>query len=266
MQSLYGAIANTNKKEIMAVSVDKVYQKVLALANKEQRGYITPQEFNLFADHAQMDIFEQYFYDLEQRKRRPGIELNYADIANNIEEKIDSFKRDSISVGVDPSGVVVFSGLLDFYRLTLVTVDYSNTVGIVVAERVSHEEYFYNTKSPLAKPTHKFPIYKASMNESTQGTGKIQIFPEPTEAGEVVYINYIVKPKSPNWTYYIDPNTKNALYNSNAEDFQDFELHSSEETALVIKILQLAGVSIKDFNLTQVATQEEVKNIQQEKQ
>ena len=49
----------------MAISVDRVYQKVLALANKEQRGYITPQEFNLFADHAQMEIFEQYFYDLE---------------------------------------------------------------------------------------------------------------------------------------------------------------------------------------------------------
>jgi len=33
----------------MAVSVDTVYQRVLAIANKEQRGYITPQEFNLFA-------------------------------------------------------------------------------------------------------------------------------------------------------------------------------------------------------------------------
>ena len=30
----------------MAVSVDRVYQTVLALANKEKRGYITPQEFN----------------------------------------------------------------------------------------------------------------------------------------------------------------------------------------------------------------------------
>ena len=37
----------------MAVSIDSVYQKVLVLANKEQRGYITPQEFNLFADKAQ---------------------------------------------------------------------------------------------------------------------------------------------------------------------------------------------------------------------
>ena len=49
----------------MAVNVDTVYQKVLALANKEQRGYITPQEFNLFASQAQLDIFENYFYDLD---------------------------------------------------------------------------------------------------------------------------------------------------------------------------------------------------------
>ena len=54
------------------VRVDDVYQKVLALANKEQRGYITPQEFNLFADQAQKEIFEQYFYDLNQFSRVPG--------------------------------------------------------------------------------------------------------------------------------------------------------------------------------------------------
>ena len=38
----------------MAVVIDNVYQKVLAICNKEQRGYVTPQEFNLFADKAQM--------------------------------------------------------------------------------------------------------------------------------------------------------------------------------------------------------------------
>ena len=46
----------------MAVSIDTVYQRVLALANKEQRGYITPQEYNLLANQAQMAIFESYFY------------------------------------------------------------------------------------------------------------------------------------------------------------------------------------------------------------
>ena len=47
------------------VNVDTVYQTVQALANKEQRGYLTPQEFNLFAIQAQKDIFEQYLYDLD---------------------------------------------------------------------------------------------------------------------------------------------------------------------------------------------------------
>ena len=42
----------------MAVNIDTVYQRVLTLANKEQRGYITPQEFNLLANHVQMEIFE----------------------------------------------------------------------------------------------------------------------------------------------------------------------------------------------------------------
>ena len=56
----------------MAVSIDTVYQRVLSVANKEQRGYVTPQEFNLFANQAQMDIFEQYFYDLNQFSRLKG--------------------------------------------------------------------------------------------------------------------------------------------------------------------------------------------------
>ena len=34
---------------MFGVNIDSVYQTVQALANKEQRGYLTPQEFNLFA-------------------------------------------------------------------------------------------------------------------------------------------------------------------------------------------------------------------------
>ena len=75
------------------VSVNTVYQTVLALANKEQRGYITPQEFNLHANHAQLDIFEQYFYDLNQFKRVPGNQSSYADMTDLIEDKIQVFKR-----------------------------------------------------------------------------------------------------------------------------------------------------------------------------
>ena len=74
------------------VKVDSVYQRVLALANKEQRGYITPQEFNLFANHAQQEIFEQYFYSLNQVARIPGNEYVYADVDDMLEEKIQIFE------------------------------------------------------------------------------------------------------------------------------------------------------------------------------
>ena len=45
----------------MAINVNTIYQRVLAISNKEQRGYVTPQEYNVFANAAQADIFEQYF-------------------------------------------------------------------------------------------------------------------------------------------------------------------------------------------------------------
>ena len=72
----------------MAINVNTIYQRVLAIANKEQRGYVTPQEYNVFANAAQADIFEQYFYDLNQFMRRPGNDTRFADSIDNIEEKI----------------------------------------------------------------------------------------------------------------------------------------------------------------------------------
>ena len=76
----------------MAVSVDTVYQRVLAILNKEQRGYVTPQEFNLFANQAQLDIFEQYFYDINQFGRIPGNDTEFSDMLNVLNEKINIFE------------------------------------------------------------------------------------------------------------------------------------------------------------------------------
>ena len=79
----------------MAVSIDTVYQRVLSIANKEQRGYITPQEFNLLANQAQMMIFEQYFYDLSQFEEvlQRKNDTTYADMIDIINEKIDHFEK-----------------------------------------------------------------------------------------------------------------------------------------------------------------------------
>ena len=75
------------------INVDTVYQTVQALANKEQRGYITPQEFNLFANQAQQDIFEQYFYDLNALRLQRPEEHDIGDSVSIIRDIITVFIR-----------------------------------------------------------------------------------------------------------------------------------------------------------------------------
>ena len=45
----------------MAVGINTVYQTVLYVLNKEQRGYVTPAEFNRLAQLVQNEIFQSYF-------------------------------------------------------------------------------------------------------------------------------------------------------------------------------------------------------------
>ena len=63
----------------MAINVNTVYQTVLTILNKEQRGYITPDEFNKIGTQVQLDIFEQYFDDLNQQLRVPQADVDYSD-------------------------------------------------------------------------------------------------------------------------------------------------------------------------------------------
>ena len=75
-------------------------------------------------------------------------------------------------------------------------------------------------------------------------------------------INYIMRPPGVQWAYVI-VNDK-PLYNDNIS--VDFELHSSEETELVYKILKLAGVNLKSPEVVQVGQMMEQSQVQQEKQ
>ena len=116
------------------INVDRIYQRVLTLANKEQRGYITPQEFNLLANHAQMDIFEQYFYDLNQFLRTPGNSTVHADTVDITEEKISVFET---SAELQPVGdTIILDDLGDFYRLTTIIDPAEN----IIFESVTRKE------------------------------------------------------------------------------------------------------------------------------
>ena len=77
-----------------------------------------------------------------------------------------------------------------------------------------------------------------------------------------VKINYIKKPSKPNWSYVVVNNKP--LYNSTLAT--NFELHLSEESELVYRILAFAGIAIEKPQLTQIAAGLEQAKVQQEKQ
>ena len=239
------------------VNIDTVYQRVLALANKEQRGYITPQEFNLFAGHAQTAIFEQYFYDLNQFSRSKGSSDELADMADILQEKIATFKKSTTLTSGTLTGQ--YNLPTDLYRLGTVTHRYLNYA--YEAEKISYNEYLNINNTYLARPTEKRPVYTSIGGPAGSPIeGVIHIYPA---TGNNVSATYVRKPLDPNWTYVVVGDK--ALYNSTALDHQDFELHPSEEASLVLKILLLAGIQLKTPQLSQQAGQEDMKNIQQEK-
>ena len=76
----------------MAVNVDIVYKTVLLILNKEQRGNMTPDEFNKVATQVQLEIFESYFDTLNQQIRRPDNDTEYGDRIKNVDQAISVFK------------------------------------------------------------------------------------------------------------------------------------------------------------------------------
>ena len=247
----------------MAISIDTVYQKVLAFANKEQRGYITPQEFNLFADQAQIEIFEQYFYDINQWSGQHGNNTSHSDMLTNLEEKVSLFERYDrlVTVGNTYGDVNLSVELPHLYRIVMVRVDYENNSVFRDAEEIQLNELNKYGTSPLGKWTKKRPVYT---RYSFSGGKNLKVYPYPSSDSTIdrVLISYIQAPVTPSWGYVV-VNDK-ALYNSTSSTH--FELHPSEESELVYRILAFAGIAIEKPQLTQVAAGAIGAQIQQEKQ
>jgi hypothetical protein len=223
------------------IRIDDVYQKVLAIANKEQRGYVTPQEFNLFSDQAQLDIFEQYIYDINQFERVKGNDTEYSDMLEHLNEKLSIFKHlENLTYNIDH-----FILADDTYRIG--SIIYKD----IQVQEINDKEFIYLNSSLLLKPTEKNPIYIKRQN-------KIFLYPQNIQTD--ISCSFVKKPVKPRWNYVVV--NGEALYNpTNSEDFQ---LHKSEENNLINKILQLAGITMNN-EIYQVASQEEIKDIQQEK-
>ena len=233
------------------IFIDTVYQRVLALANKEQRGYITPLEFNLLANQAQQLIFEQYFYDLDQVKRIKSDTTSFSDMEELIKNKLTPFITQQAVIG--NSGTASGGTFPPNYRIGRIFVNGYEARKIEVNDIQDILNSTFHS-SGLSKS----PVYI----EFTSATGfasnaDIRTFPIGNAVCEV-----ISKPDKVEWGY--DVVAEKPLYNASGSTV-NFQLHASEETELVYKILTLAGITIKKIDIQQAGMALDMTKTQQEK-
>ena len=238
----------------MAINVDTVYKTVLLILNKEQRGYMTPDEFNKIATQVQLEIFNEYFEDLNQQIRVPDNDTEYADRVKNLQQKIAIFQESApcnYSAGAFTINIPVSSPQPELYKLG--TVIYKDEKEV---QYVQPNELLELNLSPITKPSTYWPVY-------TYRNFNIKVYPTTITGNGIISCTYVRKPYNPRWGFTTSaPNYQYvynpAQYNPSTEPTgsQNFDLHPTEQTNIITRILLYSGIIIKDPQIVQVAAQQ----------
>lgn len=241
--------------------INEVRNTVLSVLSKDNRGYVTPEEFNLFAKQAQLEIFEQYFYNYSNHINKQNARLNnsgYSAIPERLGEVIDRFLVD-VSLGYDAiSGKFYAPGddnILTPKQYQAIRLTYNGNTEI---EKISFGKILYLLNSNLTAPTIKYPVY--TLNDYNSSSASISVY--PTTITSNVNMAYVRHPFDPKWTY-VSLAGGEPIFDQSATDYQDFELPLSDMPKLAVKILQYAGVSIGENDVVQIMDAEETKELQQ---
>ncbi len=195
----------------MAINVNTVYKTVLLILNKEERGYVTPDEFNKISAQVQLEIFGNYHNDLNQQLRVPQADTDYADRIALIDEHLSIFKTGGAATYVPKAGTVpaYFSlPTTDIYNnevelFTLGTISYKEQVEL---QRLQRMEFYNIQKSPLTKSTESFPTYLLEND---------RLYVKPDTVVSNINVNFLRKPLDPRWGYYIG-NVGQLIYDTTA--------------------------------------------------
>tara|TARA_B100000575_G_scaffold285647_1_gene281229 strand:+ start:7541 stop:8284 length:744 start_codon:yes stop_codon:yes gene_type:complete len=237
----------------MAINVNTVYTTVLSILNKEQRGYLTPDEFNKVATQVQLEIFEKMFDDYTQFLRMPKLDAEFASKVDHTYEEIQIFEETKNADSVTGN---VYDQPFDLHRLG--SAFYNNKVTSPEISILDKRSYTQQILSPILQPSKNFPI-------ATYQKNKLTVYPifENPDTSDITF-NYIRKPKDVVWAYGIgdlDQYIWDKVYDGGgtiipSSGSQNFELSETFQTEVILEVLKYSGVIIKDPQIIQAASQE----------
>jgi|TARA_R100000353_G_scaffold174962_2_gene144076 hypothetical protein len=206
-------VTTTIKKEIMAINVNKVYKSVLSILNKEQRGFMTPDEFNKIAVQAQLNLLDLAFVEYNKMSNLDTVgrtNLGYADMPSKIKEKIDVFYKTSNLTMQTSGNPAVSTGIValpsDIYKI----IELTNSTRTLPFELVDKHDLAYLQSSPLTAPSTDYPIYY----KTTTSAGATSIQVKPTSIANAV-LDYIKVPVDPRFGFTLNATYGTQTYDSN---------------------------------------------------
>lgn len=226
------------------ILVQSVYEAVKNLANKDQKGFITPAQFNSFAKIAQLNIYYELFREFVEGKklRRANVDGHGAfslversknDLAVFAEKKDLSKSRDGFS---KPEDYVMF-----------INCAVKNAAKTPVHILTDESKINHLLNSTLSAPSSTFPV--AIMSDT------IEVFPTTITK---VTLRYYREPSLPVYqskTVSLPNGAKVELFQDNGSS--NFELPYQYEQELVAEIAKMVGINIKDKDLYAGAQYEE---------
>jgi len=230
--------------------INSVRNTVLSIIDKDNSGYISPLEFNLYAKAAQLEIFQEYFDNyrkaVSNKNNRRG-SRGATDEVKDISHKLDIFTKKSNLTQVGSTNNYTLPSDMYMVNNVLCNTD--------IVEEVDKTEFYFLNQANLSSPSATYKVFTRFANE-------IEVSPTLLNT-DVLSMVYYKTPADPKWTY-LTTSGGDPIYNASASDHQDFELHPEEETQLIVKILRYAGVSIREENVIAVAENQDTKEFEKE--
>jgi hypothetical protein len=249
----------------MAVNVNTVYQTVLYILNKEQRGYVTPAEFNSLATQVQDEIFQSYFPDGNQLNRKnqnnTQNDTEFFDMFKDISYKLYPFEKEVLfTYDTNNSGWVYnSSGVL--YKIGEIIASYTDNNAALssIVQLASKHDYSKITRSKLTSPSKEYPLCLSTSTTTpifpqTVNQLLLKINPQPN----TLSINSLFKPSAPSWGFTIGPLGQYlfAPSGTSGSSTVNFELDISEKNNIIINVLKYCGIIINDPTIIQMAEQQ----------
>ena len=237
------------------ISVIEIFNVVRDIANKEQKGFVTPEVFNTFSDIAQKNIFNEMFREMiqSQQVRRQSVDPGrYKSIKKNVQEDLSRYIQEVFLAGgqgqiLANEAVVVFEKPADFARI----ISARTEEGVSIELMYDTEKVSRMLTSRLSSPTDEFPVMAIGND--------LRVYPSNVQD---VVLRYYRQPTSvlnnqvdPNAlpTYSVTIGNEPGTYIVNPFDIRDFDLPNHYKNELVTEILKLIGVRLRDadiFNYT----------------